>query len=290
MSESAFGAHGPQQSVPVCRNHADRPTYVRCQRCDQPICSECTRQAAVGVQCPQCVNAGKKSVRTPRTVAGAEIGNTKPVVTYGIIGVSVVAFAAQMLLGWESFTQYFVFSPFLGLDEPWRFVTAALLHSTGWLLHIAFNMWALWVVGSQLELILGRARFITLYVLSAIGGHVAVLLLASPLSDSWAVGTLGASGAVFGLFGALVPVIRRVGGDLRGITGLIAINVVLGFVIPNISWQGHLGGLVTGLALSALYVRAPRDKKGLVAVVGSVLVAVVLIGAALGKYAAVGYL
>lgn len=290
MTGPDYGAAQPTDSVPVCKNHSDRPSYVRCQRCGQPICPECTRQAAVGVQCPQCTQEGARQVRAVRTVAGATITDTRPLVTYWIIGLSAATFLAQITLGWDQFTQHFVFAPFLGLDEPWRFVTAALLHSTTRYFHILFNMWALWVVGSQLELILGRARFITLYVLSAIGGHVAVVLLASPVNESWFIPTLGASGAVFGLFGALVPVMKRVGADLRGIAVLIGINVVLGFIVPNISWQGHLGGLLTGVVLSVIYVRAPQEHKKKTAIIGSVTVAVLLITLAVVRYAVVGQL
>jgi membrane associated rhomboid family serine protease len=139
-------------------------------------------------------------------------------------------------------------------------------------------MWALYVVGPPLELWLGRLRFTALYFLSALGGSVLVYLLSSPGAS-----TLGASAAVFGLFGATFVVGRRVNMDVRWVVGLIAINLVFTFLIPlissqNISWQGHVGGLITGAAIAAAYAYAPRKSPTLVQV-GASVAALVLFAA-----------
>lgn len=207
----------------------------------------------------------------------------RPVVTFTLIGICAVSFVLQLAVpGW---TQQFMYAPVLGVGEPFRFLTAAFLHSTGFFGHILFNMWALYVTGQFLEPVLGRARFIALCVLSAIGGSVAVLLLASPVQA-----VVGASGMVFGLFGAMVPVLRRLGGNAAQIIGLIAINGVIGFLVPGISWQGHLGGLVVGLALGYAFAHAPRGRQKLFGWLLPAVVAVVLLVVVLAKYAAVGVL
>lgn len=287
MSMPQFGSGSAPGAAPSCKNHSDRVTYVRCQRCGDPICPECTNQAAVGVQCPQCVREGSRAVRAKTTMTGAKVTDGRPVVTMTIIGICVVMFVAQLVLGWDKFTSELVFAPSRAQAEPYRFITGAFLHaaSGGWLVHILFNMMALWAIGPQLESMLGRWRYIVLYLLAAIGGNVSVLMFSSIQSGTWNVGTLGASGAIFGLFGALVPVIRKVGGDMRSIYGLIGINLVIGFIVPNVSWEGHLGGLITGMALGYLFVRAPKDKRMLYSAGGSVLVFAILAGLSLWKFA-----
>lgn len=287
MSENAYGSVPSAAQAPACKNHPNVPTFVRCQRCGEPVCPQCMRTAVVGVQCPQCVNEGAKNVRQPTTITGAKRVTGRPYITYTMIALCVVAFVAQQALGWSDFTSKYVFAPVVGAEEPWRFITSAFLHSQGAIYHILFNMAALWAVGSQLEYVLGRWRFITLYLLSAVGGSVAVLLLADPMGDAWVTGVLGASGAIFGLFGALLSVTRKTGQSMQSIYVLIGINLAIGFFVPNISWQGHLGGLVVGAILGAIYIHSPREKRTLYSIGGSVLVAVALVALAVVKYSQV---
>ncbi|WP_130416969.1 rhomboid family intramembrane serine protease [Xylanibacterium ulmi] len=271
------------QAPPVCPRHPDRVAYVRCQRCGRPACPECQRPAAVGIQCVDCVRDAAKSAPRTTTAVGGRVRRGRPTVTFTLIGICAVMFALQLTVpGW---TGRFMYAPVLGVHEPWRFLTAAFLHSTGFFGHIIFNMWALYVTGQFLEPVLGRARFTALCVLSALGGSVAVLLLASP-----AQAVVGASGMVFGLFGAMVPVLRRLGGSAAQIIGLIAINGVIGFLVPGISWQGHLGGLVVGLALGYGFAHAPRERQKLFGWLLPAAVALVLVVAVVAKYAAVGVL
>ncbi|MEO5609458.1 MAG: rhomboid family intramembrane serine protease [Ornithinibacter sp.] len=246
------------EQTPVCPRHPDRESYVRCQRCRRPTCPQCQRPAAVGVQCVDCVREGAATVRQARTVFGGAVGDARPQATIAIIGICVAVFVAQQLI--PSLTYRIAFVPALSVAEPWRFLTSAFAHSRGNILHIAFNMYALWIMGNYLEPLLGRARFVAVYLLSALGGSVVFLLLSAPrtFSDylagqggSWYGGAVGASGAVFGLFGAFLVLQRSLGRSAAGMYVIIGINAVLGFVIPGIAWQAHLGGFLTGAAAAA---------------------------------------
>lgn len=269
----------------MCPRHPDRVAYVRCQRCGRPACPECQRTAAVGVHCVDCVREHARTAPVPRTAFGAPLRGGRPVVTLSLVGLCVASFLLQLTVG-GPWTEAWIFAPFLGASEPWRFLTAAFLHSPSLLLHILFNMYALWMLGQVLEPALGRWRFLTLYLLSAVGGSVMVTALA-PLTGGWFQLVVGASGAVFGLFGALLVVLRRTGRSARGIVVLLVINGVLGFVVPNIAWEAHLGGLLVGMALGAAFAYAPRDRRTLLGVGASVLVAVVLVAVTLATYATV---
>lgn len=273
----------PAEQPPVCPRHPDRISYVRCQRCGRPACPECQRPAAVGVQCVDCVRQAARATPSARTALGGRLHGGRPVVTLTIIGLCVASYLLQRAV--PTWTSQWAFSPAAGEVEPWRFVTAAFLHARGSLLHIAFNMYALYLAGPYLEQTLGRARFVTLYLLSAIGGQVGVTLLASPVEPAWFTGVVGASGAVFGLFGAVLVVLRRLGRDARQILVFLAINGALGFVLPGIAWQAHLGGFVTGLALGAAYAYAPRERRLTVGVGASVAVALALVVLTLLRYA-----
>jgi membrane associated rhomboid family serine protease len=275
---------------PVCPRHPDRVSYVRCQRCERPTCPECQRQAPVGVQCVDCVREQARGSRAVRTPFGGRPTDGRPLATYTIIGLCVLVFLLQQVPT-LSVTTDLAFVPGLAADEPWRFVTTAFLHAPNFLLHIVFNMIALWQVGPALEHLLGRARFIALYLISAVGGSVGFLLLADPTDPfSWYRPVVGASGAVFGLFGATVLVLRKLRLDARPLIGVIAVNAVLGFVIQGIAWQAHLGGLVAGTAVTAAFVYAPAQRRTAVQAAGVVAVAVVVVAAAWLRLASAGAL
>ena len=271
--------HVPDQAViPVCYRHPDRETYIRCARCERPICPDCMQSASVGFQCPECVRAGSKGVREARTVFGGRVTGDSGYVTRVLIAINVIAFLAQQ--GSNAFTDRFLL---LGLartgssggdlsgvaaGEGYRLLTAAFLH--GGLLHLAGNMYLLWLVGPQLEGRLGRLRFTGLYLVSALGGSVASYAFSAPN-----VGGYGASGAVFGLLGAALVIGRRLGWDTGPLLLLIAFNVVLGFTIANVDWRAHFGGLAVGAALGALFAYGPAVRRGLVQ---SLAVAAVVLG------------
>jgi len=276
-SGPAYGAyHDPSADQPVCPRHPDRVTYVRCQRCNRPVCTDCQRSSPVGVLCVDCVREHQRSLprrqRAPRFVNRR--GQAVPVATYIIIGLTalvyVLQWAGQLIPGFPDVYSLMLFSPMHSswaaleisqltgqlLYQPWRMLTSALVHSMASPLHLLLNMLVLWLIGRQIEHFIGPAKFVAIYVLSALGGSVAVLFLAAPNSA-----VVGASGAVYGLFAALWMIGRRLGADTRGITVLIIINFAFSFLGANISWQGHLGGFLTGLAASAALVVADKQRE-----------------------------
>ncbi|WP_082950097.1 MULTISPECIES: rhomboid family intramembrane serine protease [unclassified Mycobacterium] len=244
-------------AAPSCYRHPGRPTYVRCNRCERYICGDCMRSAAVGQQCVECVRAGARTVRQPRTRFGGR-QRSAPVLTYALIGINVAAFVLQMASG-NLEKQLALWPPAVADGQFYRLVTSAFLHYGA--THLLFNMWALYVVGPPLEMWLGRLRFGALYALSGLGGSVLVYLV-SPLDTA----TAGASGAIFGLFGATFVVGKRLAFDVRWVVAVIAINLVFTFLVPlfsaqRISWQAHVGGLVTGALVAAAYVYPPRERR-----------------------------
>ncbi|MCV7067829.1 rhomboid family intramembrane serine protease [Mycolicibacterium farcinogenes] len=270
---STPGAPQLPAQTPTCYRHPDRPTYVRCTRCQRPICPDCMRAAAVGHQCVECVNEGAKSVRAPRTQFGGVARSGAPILTYSLIAVNVLMFVLQMASG--NLERELTLQPasIAAFDEYYRLVTSMFLHYG--VMHLLFNMWALYVVGPPLEQWLGRLRFGVLYALSGLGGSVLVYLLSHPLSQ-----TAGASGAIFGLFGAIFVVARKLNLDVRMIAAVVVLNLVFTFAGPAlgtgaISWQGHIGGLVTGAGVAAAFVYAPRERRNAIQIGVSVVVLVV---------------
>jgi membrane associated rhomboid family serine protease len=245
------------RAVPHCYRHPDRETYISCQRCGKPICPQCMNQAAVGFQCPDCVAEARSAAPRPRTTYGGVARRGDNLVTLVLVGINVAMFLLIQVTGGGASRLLFetVMYPSLVADgQWWRLVTSVFVHVD--LLHLFFNMFALWIFGPGLEQLLGRVRFVALYLLSGLAGSVAVHLLSNPGTP-----TLGASGAVFGLLGAALVVTVRRGYDASWLLGLLAINLVFTFLVPRISWQGHLGGLVAGLLMGAALAWAPRRQR-----------------------------
>ncbi|GAB3457723.1 rhomboid family intramembrane serine protease [Kineococcus endophyticus] len=267
--------------VPVCPRHPDRESWVRCQRCGRPVCPQCQRPAAVGVQCVDCVAEGNKGVRQARTTFGGVLSNRDTLVTKVLIGACLLMYLGQQVMPTNVFYQVaLVNGPFpgsFGQGSWWQPVTSAFMH--GGVLHLLFNMYALWITGQYLEPLLGRVRFSALYLVSALGGAVGALLLA-PAGTV----TVGASGAIFGLFAALFVVNRHLGRQTGQIVVLIVINFLIGVFYAGISWQGHLGGLVTG-ALVATAMARGRQGNPVVQWAGTAAVALFVL-AGLGYAAA----
>ena len=250
------------------------------------------RSASVGQQCVECVGEGARSTRRARTTFGGQpVANA--VVTWTLVAINVAIFLITWvrpgivnnleMLGYASYTAA---GPMHGVaaGESYRLITSAFLApATGLgglgLMDILFNMWALIFVGPSLEGLLGRARFLAVYLLSAVGGAVMYYFLA-PRNYPAA----GASGAIFGLFGAWFVVSRRLRLDTRGIVMLIAINLALSFFFHNyIAWQDHIGGLLTGALLTAAYAYAPRKNRALVQAAATVAVVVLLAVAVMAR-------
>lgn len=247
--------------MPTCVRHPDRPTGLRCTRCDRPACPECLREASVGYQCVDCVNEGKRTTRRAKTVAGAELGGRRLVVVPLLIAINVAVYvitAAQagslMNNGISKLSEdWMLWPPIVAAGEWWRLFTAGFLHSG--LLHIALNMIGLYILGRELEQELGRIRFIAVYLISLLGGSAAVFLFGGTTP------VVGASGAVFGLLGALIVVVLRHKRNPQMLLILLAINIFLSFRVPDISWLGHLGGLAIGAIATAALVYAPAKSR-----------------------------
>jgi membrane associated rhomboid family serine protease len=270
----------PASSQGSCYRHPERQSYILCQRCGRTICPECQIQAAVGVQCPNCVREGHAETRRagPSLLMRLRRSGTtsQPVVTYSLIAICVSVWLLQIIPGSPA-TQLLAYNPQFTASEPWRMITSIFTHSTGSLFHLLFNMYTLFLFGRLLEAILGRWRYLALYLISGLGGSVAVLLLAP---FTWVV---GASGAIFGLLGAFVVIQRKLGMKNPQLIILIAINLAIGFVPGfSISWQAHVGGLITGAAVAFAYLRTRRadQKNTQLILIGLIVGTLVMITAA----------
>ncbi|MET7395423.1 rhomboid family intramembrane serine protease [Dactylosporangium sp. NPDC005572] len=296
----------PANVVPVCYRHPNRETYVRCTRCDRPICPDCMNEASVGFQCPDCVREGSRSQRPVRTAFGGGTSGAQGTVTIALIVINVLVFVASVIssgradalagggLGglfggstplheWGGLLAYpqgrltdgsgtvvRLAGDGVANGQYYRLFTSMFLHYG--ILHLAMNMWALWVLGRPLEAILGRVRFLTLYLLSGLAGSISVYLFSAPNAL-----TAGASGAIFGLFAALIVVLRKMGRSIAGILPVLVLNLVITFSFAGaISWQGHLGGLVGGALVAAGLAYAPAKNRTLIQVLASVAIVVLL--------------
>ncbi len=272
---SVPGGGAPHQAqTHVCVRHPDRPTGLRCTRCDRPACPQCLREAPVGMQCVDCVSAGARA--TPRARVRR---SSTPVVVPTLIAINVVVFVLTAINA-GSVTDNASGSIFAATALApiqvagggwWRLVTSGFLHIGP--LHLLFNMIALWFIGRDIELVLGRLRFSVLYGVSLLGGSAAVMLFGSPTGA-----VAGASGAIFGLMGALIVLLRRLQLPMTSALVIIGLNVVFSLTFPGISLLGHLGGLVVGAVVAAGMVHGParsRPAAGF-AVAGAVVVVLVL--------------
>ncbi len=212
-------------------------------------------QASVGFHCPECTQAGRQ-----RVVRGPVVFD--PIVTKVLVAANVVITGAALVAG-GSFggltgsvlADWALVGPLVDSGETYRIFTSAFLHDG--VFHIGFNMWALWAIGQHLERIFGAPRYVGLYLVSLLGGAFGVLLL-DPVSF-----TVGASGAVFGLFGAAAVVQRSAGFSLwdSGLGLVLGLNLLITFAVPQISIGGHLGGLVAGTVLALAYVPLARTRQ-----------------------------
>jgi membrane associated rhomboid family serine protease len=268
--------------VERCYRHPDRETNVACSGCGRPICTDCMTPSPVGMRCPEC--AGRPTgvrAAVPRPRAGV------PYATYTLIALNVIVFIVELASGGATSLQGGgrliddggLLGPAISNDGEWyRIVTAGFLHAG--LIHLGLNMFVLYVLGTLLEPAIGTARFVAIYLVSLVAGAVGALLL-----DPNQV-TVGASGAIYGLFAAAFLVARQRGVEQLAsqIAFWVILNLVLTFSIPGISIGGHLGGLVGG-ALGAILVlaleRYPISSKGVIEVLGFAVLGVVCFAGAL---------
>jgi len=245
------------------------------------------RSASVGQQCVECIGQGARTGRQARTAFGGRPA-AGAVVTWTLVAINVAVFLVTWIrpsivtnLEMLGYASYSYGGPAHGVaaGEWYRLITSAFLApasgASGGLgfVDILFNMWALIFVGPALEGLLGRWRFVSVYLLSAVGGGVMYYFLAQPYAAA-----AGASGAIFGLFGAWFVVSRRLRLDTRGIVALIVINLALSFFFHNyIAWQAHIGGLLTGALITAAYSYAPAKRRTMVQVAATAVVVALLV-------------
>jgi len=186
----------------------------------------------------------------------ARLKSDQPRVTISLIMINLVIWLLQVIPG-STLTSTLFYAPLLTVIEPWRMITAGFVHSPDNFWHILLNIYSIYIFGRVIEPMLGPIRFLVLYLVSIFGGSAMVLWLSEPV-----VPVVGASGAFFGLMGAYLIMLRAIGDNSGLLVGLIAVNLAFGFLVPGISWQGHLGGLLAGMAVTAVYART-RYKSGL---------------------------
>jgi len=185
----------------------------------------------------------------------ARLKSDQPRVTLSLIMINLVIWLLQVIPG-STVTSTLFYAPLLTVIEPWRMITAGFVHSPDNFWHILLNIYSIYIFGRVIEPMLGPIRFLVLYLVSIFGGSAMVLWLSEPV-----VPVVGASGAFFGLMGAYLIMLRAIGDNSGLLVGLIAVNLAFGFLVPGISWQGHLGGLLAGMAVTAVYART-RYKSG----------------------------
>ncbi len=248
------GAHLEPAPPPPCYRHQDRAASVLCAHCDRPICTECMVAAPVGWQCPECRSEGaRRSRQVPaftHTSPGrtGAVGSTNPTpVVLVIIAINVVVFFLEDFGNNLRVVDRYAMWPAAvhQQHEYYRAFTAIWLHAN--FLHIVFNMIALLIVGPAVEVLLGKARFLALYLIAGLGGSVCSYLLSQPN-----VAGIGASGAIMGVLGAYVVLGTRRHLPVAPVVGLLVLNFLIGFS-GGIDWRAHLGGVVTGAVLAFAY-------------------------------------
>jgi membrane associated rhomboid family serine protease len=266
-----FELHMPDDlNVEHCYRHPDRETGVRCANCGRPICHECMVPAAVGFRCPDCMAEQRRGAGRPQVVtrqqtrsrwqrSGVMGGSSGLTVTKALIAINIVVFLVEEATGALNSTAEMVrlggLAPVLVAvnHDYWRLVGAMFLHES--ILHIGVNMLALWFLGEYTEAVLGHVKYLVLYMVTGLAGSVFIVLF-SPATTL----TVGASGAIAGFFGGLMAYAffnRHRDYAARSIFGQLVfwfvLNLVLNLSDHSLSWQGHLGGFVTGIFLMAAY-------------------------------------
>lgn len=292
MNQPPNPAAQPQAALPGCWWHPNRPTGLSCSRCGRPACPDCLREAPVGFQCTDCVHAGGQEQRRQhrgyqeagfgqRTVFGARLSQSV-LVTQVILAVNVLVFLLTVVqagsLTSNELSSLFQYGSLygdatLGHGEWWRVLTNGFLHYGP--IHIAVNMFSLWMMGRSLEQVCGRGRYLALYFVSMLGASAAVLLFGNP---SEFPGTAGASGALFGLMGAYAVTVLKLRLNPTGLIITLALNAFITFGIPGISIYGHIGGLVTGALVTVALLYAPQANQARWQALGIAIIVVAIVG------------
>ena len=254
MSMPSYGQRSDPRAAPNCPRHPGVRSVDYCKRCNRPMCVDCAIPTEVRSICVDCSSSKKGWMRSPSRAAAAGT----PVVTYAMMAICVLMY----VLTWVSpaLTSSLALVPAQLKAHPWTILTGAFLH--GGLLHILFNMLSLYWVGRAIEPVMGWWRFLTVYLVSALGGSAFILSWCLIQPTEIFVSTVGASAAVFGLFGAVFVLQRLGGSDTTAILTLLGVNLVYGFMVSGISWQGHIGGAIAGVAATWVLVRLARPHSG----------------------------
>jgi membrane associated rhomboid family serine protease len=256
-----------------CYRHPNRETGLSCTECERPICTECMTMTPVGPRCPDHAYVRAAGTAGQRVRMAMPRTRGAPVVTWTLIATNVLIYLVTVAQGvginapgGEVFQKGILFGPLVAQGDWWRLLTAAFLHAS--LIHLALNMLALYWLGSAVEMFLGPARYLAVYIVAGLAGSAGALIV-DPAQP-----TVGASGAIFGILGALLIIEYQQTGQLAGqAMSLIAINLIFSFAIPNISYGGHIGGLLGGIAAALALSRFGRGRlaygrPGLVGVLG----------------------
>ena len=255
MSLPSYGQRSDPRAAPDCPRHPGARSVDYCKRCNRPMCVDCLIPTEVRSICVDCTSSKRGWVR--QASRAAQMG--APVVTYAMMAICILMYLATWVF--PSLKSSLALVPLFLMSRPWTILTGAFLH--GGLLHILFNMLSLYWVGRAIEPVLGWWRFLTVYLVSALGGSAFILAWCLIQPSELFVGTVGASGAVFGLFGAVFVLQRLGGADTTPILTLLGINLVYGFLASGISWQAHIGGAVAGVAATWVLARLARPRSGI---------------------------
>ncbi|MFI9270039.1 rhomboid family intramembrane serine protease [Kitasatospora sp. NPDC052896] len=289
----AGGVPAQPTALPGCYRHPERETGISCSRCGRPICPQCMVNASVGFHCPSCVRGESGGPARPATTRfGGRPVRDGALVTKVLIGINLAVFVLAAYLDkslQQSLSLYSVgpqlnghaYGVAAGPDQWYRLLTATFLHVAPW--HIGSNMLALWWMGPTVERVLGRLRYLALYLVSGLAGSALAFLVAGDFMNS-----LGASGAIFGIFGATVVLFRAARQPLGPVVALIVFNLVITFSVPGIDWRAHVGGLVAGYLTALGMVHAPRERRTLVQAGTVALMLAVVLGMVLVEWARLG--
>lgn len=291
MSEiPRYGQRSTQPREEMCPRHPGRPAVGYCKRCNRPACTDCAIPTEVGSICIDCAGptATRGSVYGGASRSFATLKHSGAPVTFALLAINVVLFILQTFI--PAVFQALAFSPIAGYFQPWRLITTGFLH--GGFFHILFNMMMLVMLGRVLEQAFGWWRFLSVYFLSILGGSMAVIAWVAIQPWTAQQVTIGASGAIYGLLGAILVAQKRAGMSTASIMALIGANLLYGFIMPGVSWQAHVGGLLIGILLSVLYswvanetIRKTRQQRLVWNIAATVAVAAVMGLGTWGLYA-----
>lgn len=250
----SYGQRSDPRAAPDCPRHPGVRSVDYCKRCNRPMCVDCAIPTEVRSICVDCASPKRGWARRASRVGAAGA----PVVTYSMMAICVLMYVVTSVS--PSLKASLSLVPATLASRPWTILTGAFLHHD--FMHILFNMLSVYWVGRAIEPVMGRWRFLTLYLVSALGGSAFILAWCLIQPSEIFVSTVGASGAVFGLFGAVFVLQRLGGSDTTSILTLLGINLVYGFVVSGISWQGHIGGAIAGVAATWVLARLARPRAG----------------------------